>query len=48
MRTLGRLLWLGITLVLVMFAIVFATSNKTLVTLPLGAMANDSGKAVAH
>ena len=35
MRTLGRLLWLGITLVLVMFAIVFATSNKTLVTLHL-------------
>ena len=35
MRTLGRLLWLGITLVLVVFAIVFATSNKTLVTLHL-------------
>ena len=35
MRTLGRFLWLGITLVLVMFAIVFATSNKTLVTLHL-------------
>jgi uncharacterized integral membrane protein len=35
MLTLGRLLWLGTTLVLVMFAIVFATSNKTLVTLYL-------------
>ena len=35
MRTLGRLLWLSITLFLVMFAIVFATSNKTLVTLYL-------------
>ena len=35
MRTLGRILWLGITLVLVIFAIVFATSNKTLITLYL-------------
>ena len=35
MRTLGRLLWLSITLSLVMFAIVFATSNKTLITLYL-------------
>jgi len=35
MRTLGRLLWLSITLFLVMFAIVFATSNKTLITLYL-------------
>ena len=35
MRTFGRLLWLSITLFLVMFAIVFAASNKTLVTLYL-------------
>jgi uncharacterized integral membrane protein len=35
MLTLGRLLWLSITLFLVMFAIVFATSNKTLITLYL-------------
>ena len=35
MRTFGRLLWLSITLFLVMFAIVFATSNKTLLTLYL-------------
>ena len=35
MRTLGRLLWLSITLFLVMFAVVFATSNKTLITLYL-------------
>ena len=35
MRTLGRLLWLGITVFLVMFAAVFATSNKTLITLYL-------------
>ena len=35
MRTLGRLLWLSITLFLAMFAIVFATSNKTLITLYL-------------
>ena len=35
MRTLGRLLWLSITLFLVMFAIVFATSNKTHITLYL-------------
>ena len=35
MQTLGRLLWLSITLFLVMFAIVFATSNKTLITLYL-------------
>ena len=35
MRTFGRLLWLSITLFLVMFAIVFATSNKTLITLSL-------------
>ena len=35
MRTLGRLLWLSITFVLVMFAIVFATSNKTPTTLYL-------------
>ena len=35
MRTFGRLLWLSITLFLVMFAISFATSNKTLTTLHL-------------
>ena len=35
MRTFGHLLWLSITLVLVMFAIAFATSNKTLITLYL-------------
>jgi uncharacterized integral membrane protein len=35
MRILGHLLWLSITLFLVMFAIVFATSNKTLMTLYL-------------
>ena len=35
MRTLGRLLWLSITLFLVMFVVVFATSNKTLITLYL-------------
>ena len=35
MRTFGRLLWLSITLFLVMFAISFATSNKTLITLYL-------------
>ena len=35
MRTLGRLLWLSITLFFVMFAVVFATSNKTLITLYL-------------
>ena len=35
MRTLGRLIWLSITLFLVMFATVFATSNKTLITLYL-------------
>ena len=35
MRTFGRLLWLSITLFLVMFAIMFATSNKTLITLYL-------------
>ena len=35
MRILGRLLWLSITLFLVLFAIVFATSNKTLITLYL-------------
>ena len=35
MRTLGRLLWLSITLFLVMFAVVFTTSNKTLITLYL-------------
>ena len=35
MRTLGRLLWLSITLFLVMFAVAFATSNKTLITLYL-------------
>ena len=35
MRTFGRLLWLSITLFLVMFATVFATSNKTLITLYL-------------
>ena len=35
MRTLCRLLWLSITLFLVMFAIVFATSNKSLITLYL-------------
>ena len=35
MRTIGRLLWLSITLFLVMFAIAFATSNKTFITLHL-------------
>ena len=35
MRTFGRLLWLIITLFLIMFAIAFATSNKTLITLYL-------------
>ena len=35
MRILGHLLWLSITLFLVMFAIVFVTSNKTLITLYL-------------
>ena len=35
MRTFGRLLWLSITLFLVMFAIAFATSNKTFITLYL-------------
>ena len=35
MQTFGRLLWLSITLFLVLFAIVFATSNKTLITLYL-------------
>ena len=35
MRTLCRLLWLSITLFLVMFATVFATSNKSLITLYL-------------
>ena len=35
MRTFGRLLWLSITLFLVMFAIAFATSNKTFITLHL-------------
>ena len=35
MRTFGRLLWLSFTLFLVMFAIAFATSNKTLITLYL-------------
>jgi len=35
MRTLGRFLWLSITLFLVMFAVVFATSNKTLIVLYL-------------
>ena len=35
MRTFGRLLWLSITLFLIMFAIAFATSNKTLITLYL-------------
>ena len=35
MRTLGGLLWLSITLFLVIFAIVFAASNKTLITLYL-------------
>ena len=35
MRTFGRLLWLSITLFLVMFAIVFAASNKTLIPLYL-------------
>ena len=35
MRTFGRLLWLSITLFLVMFAVVFATSNKTLIVLYL-------------
>ena len=35
MRALGHLLWLSITLFLIMFAIVFATSNKTLITLYL-------------
>ena len=35
MRTFGHLLWLCITLFLAMFAIAFATSNKTLITLHL-------------
>jgi len=35
MRLLGRLLWLGITIALVVFAVIFATSNETLVTLRL-------------
>ena len=35
MRTFGRLVWLSITLFLVLFAIAFATSNKTLITLYL-------------
>ena len=35
MRTLGRFLWLSIAFFLVMFAIVFATSNKTLIILYL-------------
>ena len=35
MRTLGRLLWLSITLFLVMFAGVIATSNEALITLYL-------------
>ena len=35
MQTFGRLLWLSFTLFLVMFAIAFATSNKTLITLYL-------------
>ena len=35
MRTFGRFLWLSITLFLVMVAAVFATSNKTLITLYL-------------
>ena len=33
MRTFGRLLWLSITLFFVMFAIVFATSNRALITI---------------
>jgi len=35
MRLLGRLLWLGITIALVVFAVIFATSNETLITLRL-------------
>ena len=35
MRTLGRLLWLSITFLLVIFTILFATSNKTLTTVYL-------------
>ena len=35
MRTLGRLLWLSITLFLVVFATVFAPSNEMLITLYL-------------
>ena len=35
MQTLGRFLWLSITLFLVVFAVVFATSNKTLISLQL-------------
>jgi uncharacterized integral membrane protein len=35
MRTLGRLVWLSITVFLVMFVTVFAASNKTLITLYL-------------
>ena len=35
MRTLGRLLWLCITVFLVMFVTVFASSNKSLITLYL-------------
>ena len=35
MRIFGRLLWLSVSLFLVMFAIAFATSNKTFITLHL-------------
>jgi uncharacterized integral membrane protein len=35
MRTLGRLLWLCITIILVVFAILFATSNEMTVTVQL-------------
>ena len=35
MRLLGRLLWLGISIALVLFAVIFATSNETLITLRL-------------
>ena len=35
MRTLGRLLWLVISLILIIFSVVFAASNQTPVTLQL-------------
>ena len=35
MRTLGRLLWLCITIIVIVFAILFATSNEMAVTVQL-------------